>query len=355
MREHARSAGVGRRIVESIVANQPDTVQIIDMIPQSREFWRKLGIENETSRSDDFIQNGELNWDSLRRADRQGTPAPAARESDTDSRRAESAGILGETPRGEGATEEQLSDEEFARLFPDRPKYSRLGQRTEGIQDQRLVERQQRIKEVQDQLSGLGDRLSDDADGAESLVPNKANYSLRPYSGNELELDFVGPLRPLSRQQLDMLTSHPDAHSTVRHGGAVTDPQLMDRSLTGVAPDGHVKIDKKSGKVMLPPMSSAFHSDRLMAYADDVVRNNGVLASKTAQNPGDDLVTLYPADVGDLGLNLGRGYARLGSSKLNPSLEGAPQLIDNLRSVQATYGSNPLTNRWEPVTIFPAR
>ncbi|WP_159675652.1 hypothetical protein, partial [Andreprevotia sp. IGB-42] len=163
VREHARSAGVGRRIVESIVANQPDTVQIIDMIPQSREFWRKLEIENETSRSDDFIQNRQLSWDSLRRADRQGTPAPAARESDTDSRRAESAGILGETPRGEGATEEQLSDEEFARLFPDRPKYSRLGQRTEGMQAQRLSEQQPRTKEVQDQLGGLGDRLSDDA------------------------------------------------------------------------------------------------------------------------------------------------------------------------------------------------
>jgi len=106
---------------------------------------------------------------------------------------------------------------------------------------------------------------------------------------------------------------------------------------------------------MLPPMSSAFHSDQLLVFADEIVRNNGVLTSKIAQNPGADFITLYPSDVGDLGVNLGRGYVRLSGGKLNPSLQGAPQLIDNLRSIQATYGFNPLNNRWEPVTVFPAR
>ena len=79
------------------------------------------------------------------------------------------------------------------------------------------------------------------------------------------------------------------------------------------------------------------------------------MASKIAQSPGAQYVTLTPADVGDLGYNLGRGYARIGGGKFDPVLQGAPKLIDNLRSVQATYGFNPLTNRWEPVTIFPAR
>jgi hypothetical protein len=184
---------------------------------------------------------------------------------------------------------------------------------------------------------------------------HKTNDVSRSYGSNELERHFVGPQRPISRQRLDMLTAHPDAHSIERHGGSVTDPQLMYRSLTGIAPDGHVKIDGKSGKVILPPMSSAFHSDQLLAYADDAIRNNGTLATKITQNPGAQYVTLTPEDVGDLGYNLGRGYARIGGSKLDPTLQGAPKLIENLRSVQATYGFNPLTNRWEPVTIFPAR
>jgi hypothetical protein len=34
------------------------------------------------------------------------------------------------------------------------------------------------------------------------------------------------------------LTSHPDAHTVGRHGPQVTDQQLEQRALTGVAPDG---------------------------------------------------------------------------------------------------------------------
>lgn len=205
-------------------------------------------------------------------------------------------------------------------------------------------------------LSGtlaMGSGLARLGNGAR--LAGKANYSLRPFSGDELELDFVGPQRPLSRQQLDMLTSHPDAHSIARHGGVVTDPQLMHRSLTGEAPDGYVKPDKKNGGVILPPMSSAFHSDQLLAYADNAVRESGTLAAKISQNPGQLYVTLTPTDVGDLGYNLGRGYARIGGAKFNPTLQGAPNLITNLRSIQATYGFNSLTNRWELVTIFPSR
>jgi hypothetical protein len=40
----------------------------------------------------------------------------------------------------------------------------------------------------------------------------------------------------------------------------VTDHQLRRRALTGVAPDGHVKV-KPNGQVILPPLSSAFLSE----------------------------------------------------------------------------------------------
>jgi YD repeat-containing protein len=205
------------------------------------------------------------------------------------------------------------------------------------------------------QASAFLDLYAPRAGGARMLGAHRRMPATTAYSGNSLELNFVGPARPLSPGQIEMLTSHPDAHSIARHGGSVTDIQLMNRALTGVAPDGYVKIDKKSGKAILPPMSSAFHSDQLLAFTDAHIRNSGLLGSKVAANPGAQFVTLTPADVGDLGIDLGRGFRFGKGGKLTTGLQGAPQLISNLRSAQATYGLNPSTNRWEPVTIFPAR
>ncbi|WP_143708260.1 hypothetical protein [Ralstonia pickettii] len=174
------------------------------------------------------------------------------------------------------------------------------------------------------------------------------------YGGNLRELNFVGLARPLNALQIDPLTSHPNAHSLRRHGGSITDGQLMTRALTGVAPDNSVKLTK-SGQPILPPMSSAFHSDELLRLADRYVRSNGALANAIQNHPGEPFVTVTPADVGDMELCLGRGYTRLGASRLQPNLQGALQLIDNLRSVQGTYYFNATTGQWETVTLFPAR
>lgn len=106
----------------------------------------------------------------------------------------------------------------------------------------------------------------------------------------------------IDQKNLDAVTSHPNAHSLERHGGAVTDGQLMYRAVTGEAPDGHVKI--VNGKTMV---------------------------------------------------NLGRGFERLAGSKLNPSLQGAPSRVQNLRSVQATYEFNSASKVWETITIFSSR
>jgi hypothetical protein len=170
------------------------------------------------------------------------------------------------------------------------------------------------------------------------------------------DYDFMGPLlgpNKINPQHLRLITDHPNAHSLARHGGSVSNDQLMHRALTGVAPDGHVKIVK--GKTILPPMSSAFHSDELLVSADQMVRNNGALKAAIAQNPGKSIITVKPADVGDLGVDLGRGFERIGGSKLKPELQGPPRLVENLRSVQATYEFNRANNVWETITIFPSR
>lgn len=117
---------------------------------------------------------------------------------------------------------------------------------------------------------------------------------------------------------LDLVTVHPNAHSITRHGGSVTDEQLMHRALTAVAPDGYVKIS--NGKTILPPMSSAFYSDQLLIKVDQTIRNGGALQAAIAKNPGETIITLRPANVGDLGVSVGRGFERIAGSKLNPGL-----------------------------------
>ncbi|WP_236247299.1 DUF637 domain-containing protein [Pseudomonas tohonis] len=163
----------------------------------------------------------------------------------------------------------------------------------------------------------------------------------------------VGASNKIDPKHLELVTVHPNAHSIARHGGSVTDDQLMHRALTGVAPDGHVKV--ANGRTVLPPMSSAFYSDQLLIKADQAVRNDGALQAVIARNPGQTIVTVKPTDVGDLGISLGRGFERIAGSRLNSDLQGAPRMVGDLRSVQATYELNPVTKKWETITIFPSR
>jgi hypothetical protein len=140
------------------------------------------------------------------------------------------------------------------------------------------------------------------------------------------------------------LTSHPDAHTVGRHGPQVTDQQLEHRALTGVAPDGTTLAGNR-----LPPLSSAFHTDRAMLRADAAVRGQP-LQDKIAANPN---AVSHRITV-DVGEDVGRGYRRLGSG--NPSnigRNGPPQRVDGLNHVQATVTLNPTTGVWETLTMFP--
>lgn len=124
----------------------------------------------------------------------------------------------------------------------------------------------------------------------------------------------------------------------------------MYRALTGIAPDGHVKVS--GDNTIVPSMSSAFYSDDLLVYADRAERNDGALQAVIARSPDAQFSTIGPSEVGDLGLDLGRGFGRFSGSKLKPELEGPPTLIPNLRSMQATYKVNSSRNEWETITIF---
>ncbi|CAM3997257.1 hypothetical protein VA7868_01111 [Vibrio aerogenes CECT 7868] len=102
-------------------------------------------------------------------------------------------------------------------------------------------------------------------------------------------------------------------------------------------------------------MSSAFHSYELLVFADQKVRSNRALKKVIAQSPGKTRITVKPEDVGDLGVDLGRGFERIAGSRYKPKLQGASRLVENLRSVQAVYELNVTKTIWETITIFPVR
>lgn len=143
-----------------------------------------------------------------------------------------------------------------------------------------------------------------------------------------------------------LLTDHPNAHAVERHGGAVTDDQLITRARTGVAPDG-------SQAKMAPKFSSAFNSDALLVETDQALRA-GPLQAAIHANPNATNITLKAADVGDLGKDLGRAYERIGNGK-SADLQGPLREVTDLRSAQGTYELNQKTGQWETVTLFPVK
>ncbi|MCZ6249642.1 MULTISPECIES: hypothetical protein [Vibrio] len=152
---------------------------------------------------------------------------------------------------------------------------------------------------------------------------------------------------------IKLVTNHSNAHSLARHGGDVTDEQLMTRALTGLAPDGKVKEVK--GKVILPPMSSAFHSNDLLLYADQEIRKKGGILEKKIKESNSNILTVRPDDMDSFELDLGRGFKRIGKSKYQPDLQGPVEMVKGLDKVQATYELNKSNGVWETITIFPSK
>ena len=160
------------------------------------------------------------------------------------------------------------------------------------------------------------------------------------------QANFIGPMKP---SNWDALIAHPDGHAFSVHGGGVTDADLIVRARTGVKPDG------STGPI--PPLSSAFHSDTLLVSADQSIRSGGGLANAIARQPGQSVVRVEAQDVGNLGMDLGYGYVRLGSTgnkAANASALGPIQRVNSLNSAQGIYELNPLTGVWETITVYPA-
>ncbi|MFT3727116.1 MAG: LysM domain-containing protein [Terricaulis sp.] len=158
--------------------------------------------------------------------------------------------------------------------------------------------------------------------------------------------DFIGPVKP---SNWDALTSYPDAHAFSVHGGDVTDANLITRSRTGLKPNGEMGP--------IPRFSSAFYSDELLISTDQMIRQGGALQNAIARQPGETVVRVETQDVGDLGIDLGYGYARIaptGNKALNQSIFGPSQRVDGFRSAQGIYELHAGAGVWQTITVYPA-
>jgi hypothetical protein len=149
---------------------------------------------------------------------------------------------------------------------------------------------------------------------------------------------------------LRLLTDGKDAHALSRHGGAVTDDQLIVRARTGYT------LDKQWKRI--PEISSAFHSDRLLAQADSFVRSSGRLQAALSRGELEfriDIKTM--PEFQDLGIDLGRGYAAVhkGNANVVGSLQGPLNRIDSLRGVSGHYVYDQASKRWLTHTLYPNR
>ena len=138
-----------------------------------------------------------------------------------------------------------------------------------------------------------------------------------------------------------------EGHALERHGGSVTDQQLMTRAHTGVAPDGSSVV--KNGQVQIPSSSTAFNSDAALAQSDLLLRQGYLDRAVALSAPGAQRVTIEGVDVGAV---VGRGYDRITATSGGV---GPLQYFDNLNRVTGVYQFDAASGTWKTVTIYPVK
>jgi hypothetical protein len=138
-----------------------------------------------------------------------------------------------------------------------------------------------------------------------------------------------------------------EGHALQRHGGSVTDQQLLTRAYTGVAPDGSSVI--RNGQVQIPPSSTAFFSDAALAQSDLLIRQRYLDRAIALSPAGARSVIIEGVDVGAV---VGRGYNRVTAA---PGGVGPLQYFDNLNMVTGVYQFDAAAGAWRTVTIYPVR
>ncbi|MNY19104.1 hypothetical protein D3C86_1525220 [compost metagenome] len=144
------------------------------------------------------------------------------------------------------------------------------------------------------------------------------------------------------RAEIDRISQ--EGHALIRHGGAVTDEQLYVRATSGIAPDGTSVV--RNGQTVVPPSSTAFYSDELLARSDLVIRRNYLARAIALSNPGVQRLTIEGVDLGG---SFGRGYDRVSPS---PGAVGPVRFHADLSRATGVYDYDVVTNSWLTTTIY---
>jgi hypothetical protein len=200
---------------------------------------------------------------------------------------------------------------------------------------------------------GIGNRLGgsvDNVSGAVGAKPDGAGPAAGPGVGG-IEAAGTGGVSTngasTAAQSNSLARIAQDGHALERHGGGITDKQLLTRALTGVAPDGSFVL--RNGQTVIPPSSTAFHADALLAQSDQLIRQNYLDRAIALNKPGAQRVTLERVDMG---INIGRGFDRVSPI---PGAVGPLQFNSRLSHVTAIYSYDAAAGFWRTVTIYPVK
>jgi hypothetical protein len=175
---------------------------------------------------------------------------------------------------------------------------------------------------------------------AKAFVNQATSGGKMPVFTRNPKVQSTAPRNSIGAPNARLSELQSQGHALERHGGSVSDEQLMNRAYTGIAPDGSALSGGRT------PDSTAFHNDNLLVQADDFLRQGALKDAIANAAPGQIRLTVS----GDMGVDVGRGY--LPGGKVS-GLDGPLLRVDNITNVQATYVYNATSGNWETLTIFP--
>jgi hypothetical protein len=203
--------------------------------------------------------------------------------------------------------------------------------------------------------SGLGKALQ--ALPPEGLAINGIKLGLIGMAGMSKVDDVARLGAPLSKAEIGLSETariaqrvaelEKEGHAVVRHGGDVTNVQLLNRAFTGVAPDLSTVV--KGGQVVIPPSSTAFNSNELLVRADQVIREQYLNRALSIKGGNPSEIVVQGVDIGQV---VGRGYDRVSSAVGGV---GPLQYHDNLTRATAVLRYNTATSQWNTITIYPVK
>jgi hypothetical protein len=182
--------------------------------------------------------------------------------------------------------------------------------------------------------------------------------ALENAGSQNLRLKEVGAVGNLSKAEIsnakvvtELSRLKSEGHALERHGGSITDVQLVARARTGKASDG--SISERDGQI-ITPNSTAFNSDKLLIESDLYLRQNYLdraitLATNQKTGKAPKSVTIEGVDMN---LSVGRGYEAVGK---NVGLQGPLKYNSDLSRVTAVYKFDAQVNKWKTVTIYPVK